>query len=65
MKLVYAFFGLLLIASCGSKTEKKMESTESGVGGLALYTVRDEMSKDPKGTLKAVADAGSACRASA
>jgi sugar phosphate isomerase/epimerase len=27
-------------------------------GGLALYTVRDAMSKDPKGTLKAVADAG-------
>lgn len=28
------------------------------VGGLALYTVRDDMGKDPKGTLKAVADAG-------
>lgn len=27
-------------------------------GGLALYTVRDAMAKDPKGTLKAVADAG-------
>ncbi len=27
-------------------------------GGLALYTVRDAMTKDPKGTLKAVADAG-------
>lgn len=27
-------------------------------GGLALYTVRDAMGKDPKGTLKAVADAG-------
>jgi len=58
MRLVYAFLGLLSLASCGSKTENKMESTESGVGGLALYTVRDEMSKDPVGTLKAVADAG-------
>ncbi len=27
-------------------------------GGLALYTVREEMSKDPSATLKAVADAG-------
>lgn len=27
-------------------------------GGLALYTVRDDMAKDPKATLKAVADAG-------
>jgi sugar phosphate isomerase/epimerase len=27
-------------------------------GGLALYTVRDEMAKDPAATLKAVADAG-------
>ncbi|SDB34530.1 Sugar phosphate isomerase/epimerase [Flavobacteriaceae bacterium MAR_2010_188] len=27
-------------------------------GGLALYTVRDDMSKDAKATLKAVADAG-------
>ncbi len=37
------------------------ESTEvktKNFGGLALYTVRDAMGKDPKGTLKAVADAG-------
>ena len=27
-------------------------------GGLALYTVREDMSKDPSATLKAVADAG-------
>ncbi len=27
-------------------------------GGLALYTVREDMAKDPSATLKAVADAG-------
>ena len=42
MRLVYAFLGLLSLASCGSKTENKMESTESGVGGLALYTARGD-----------------------
>lgn len=47
--------------ACNPKTE---ETTEVAVeapakfGGLALYTVRDAMGTDPKGTLKAVADAG-------
>jgi len=40
------------------KLKIKWKVQKVGVGGLALYTVRDEMSKDPKGTLKAVADAG-------
>ena len=31
---------------------------QDGFGGLALYTVRDDMSKNALETLKAVADAG-------
>ena len=33
-------------------------NAQERVGGLALYTVRAEMSKDPKGTLEKVAEAG-------
>lgn len=57
---------VFIVASC--KTDKdqkqaqeddKSELTESKqFGGLALYTVRDEMDEDPLATLKAVADAG-------
>ncbi len=32
--------------------------TQEKFGGLALYTVRDQMAKDPKGTLKQVAEIG-------
>lgn len=56
MKPIYLFLFALLLGSCGQKTSQTSET--SGVGGLALYTVREDMSKDPKGTLKAVADAG-------
>ncbi|WP_296701135.1 sugar phosphate isomerase/epimerase [Algoriphagus sp.] len=62
---------LLLVAaigftSCSSKTDSE-ESTDTmepvvaeptSFGGLALYTVRDSMSSNPKATLQAVADAG-------
>lgn len=47
--------------SCAPKTEEATEiavETPPKFGGLALYTVRDAMETDPKGTLKAVADAG-------
>ena len=47
--------------ACAPKTEETTEvvvETPAKFGGLALYTVRDAMGTDPKGTLKAVADAG-------
>jgi len=40
-----------------SKTEEVVVA-ENNFGGLALYTVRDDMSADAKTTLKAVVDAG-------
>tara|TARA_R110002050_G_scaffold59259_1_gene132551 strand:+ start:17535 stop:18404 length:870 start_codon:yes stop_codon:yes gene_type:complete len=47
----FIFITLFLIgALCGNAQDK--------LGGLALYTVRDNMSVDAKATLKAVADAG-------
>lgn len=56
-----------LVLSCKDKAEKPNEITEPAAtmapkdndfGGLALYTVRDDMGTDAKATLKAVADAG-------
>lgn len=50
--------------ACGNKPAETVEVVEevsvepSNFGGLALYTVRDSMASDPKGTLQAVADAG-------
>lgn len=50
--------------SCSPKSNESVETTETQVeapsqfGGLALYTVRDSMTSDPKATLQAVADAG-------
>lgn len=47
--------------ACAPKTEETAEvlvEAPAKFGGLALYTVRDAMGTDPKGTLKAVADAG-------
>ena len=49
LKLVVAFFAMATV--CTVTAQKKF-------GGLALYTVRDDMGKDAKATLKAVADAG-------
>lgn len=40
------------------KSTETTQAKPKKFGGLALYTVRDAMGKDPKGTLKAVADAG-------
>jgi len=59
-------FALLLalvfgFGACSPKTEETTEiavETPAKFGGLALYTVRDAMGTDPKGTLKAVAEAG-------
>ncbi|WP_373516620.1 sugar phosphate isomerase/epimerase family protein [Pricia sp.] len=58
---------LNLFISCKEAPSKAKEATETNqdvteevqnFGGLALYTVRDTMGTDPKGTLKAVAAAG-------
>lgn len=63
-KIIYSltlFLGLSLgIFSCGPTSETSTTDTEgpTNFGGLALYTVRDSMAVNPKGTLKAVADAG-------
>lgn len=60
------FIGAALF-SCKEQSKKTEESTTNETieevtkdqfGGLALYTVRNEMGKDAKATLKAVADAG-------
>ncbi|SFT37792.1 Sugar phosphate isomerase/epimerase [Algoriphagus locisalis] len=56
----------LSFAACSSKTgtEEVVETSEetkvesSSFGGLALYTLRDAMSNDPKSTLKTVAENG-------
>ena len=64
MKNVIVLALLILVASCGNKQNDKNENvnkednTENRLGGLALYTVRDDMNKDAKTTLKAVAEAG-------
>ncbi|MEZ2415028.1 sugar phosphate isomerase/epimerase family protein [Muriicola sp. E247] len=51
MKIKVLLIALLLTMSC--QTEEK-----DSFGGLALYTVREDMNVDAKETLKAVADAG-------
>jgi len=65
MKNIFVLTMLLLIASCGNKENenKANKDNEKGniqkrMGGLALYTVRDDMNKDPKATLREVAKAG-------
>ncbi|WP_281540645.1 sugar phosphate isomerase/epimerase family protein [Maribacter aestuarii] len=70
-KLVVTFLITLFIGALFACKETKKEEKEEVVdanaalpsevekyGGLALYTVRDDMSRDAKSTLKAVADAG-------
>ncbi|MFY0686233.1 MAG: sugar phosphate isomerase/epimerase [Cyclobacteriaceae bacterium] len=59
--LTILFSGLLIISCSTPKSEESKVSEpekENRMGGLALYTVRDDMGKDPLATLKAVADAG-------
>ena len=55
------------LVSCKEKADKLKEASEAkqpeevvveNFGGLALYTVRDAMGENAKGTLKAVAEAG-------
>jgi sugar phosphate isomerase/epimerase len=41
-----------------SNSEQEMEASSTQFGGLALYTLRDTMSKNPRDVLKAVADQG-------
>ncbi|MBM1105785.1 sugar phosphate isomerase/epimerase [Aurantibacter crassamenti] len=64
--LIIAFF-LVAFVSCKDKAKKEAvtedstavtEKATSNFGGLALYTVRDDMGTDAKTTLQAVADAG-------
>lgn len=57
LALIFAFSACSpkIISQDGAKTT---QDEGKQFGGLALYTVRDAMAKDPKGTLKAVADAG-------
>ncbi len=69
-KIIFNAFILVafgLVFSCKEKTEKTNEMADTpetpveevkDFGGLALYTVRDDMGTDAKSTLKAVADAG-------
>ncbi|MBN3518425.1 sugar phosphate isomerase/epimerase [Algoriphagus lutimaris] len=66
LTLSLVFLITIGFTSCSSKTNTE-ESTEtmeavvaesSSFGGLALYTVRDSMARNPKTTLQAVADAG-------
>lgn len=49
--LKFTFFSLFLTGTFNASAQDKF-------GGLALYTVRDDMGSDAKATLRAVADAG-------
>lgn len=66
-----SFLSTLLLAAvlalgftaCGPKTETEentevTETPEERIGGLALYTLRDSMTINPKATLQTVANAG-------
>ena len=63
---IYTVLVSLTVFFTSCKEEKKVETpestpevvAESNFGGLALYTVRDDMGVDVKATLKAVSDAG-------
>ncbi|MBA6313610.1 sugar phosphate isomerase/epimerase family protein [Cellulophaga baltica] len=63
---IYTVLVSLTVFFTSCKEEKKVETPESTLevviesnfGGLALYTVRDDMGVDAKATLKAVSDAG-------
>ncbi|UZD22778.1 sugar phosphate isomerase/epimerase [Algoriphagus halophytocola] len=45
-------------AEVSTETPEVVQAETQSFGGLALYTVRDSMSSNPKSTLQAVADAG-------
>lgn len=64
-KLIYVLAGgLILLTSCKKEVKEEQtpedmsEQSTSSFGGLALYTLRDSMATDPKGTLQKVADMG-------
>lgn len=56
--LAFSAFSLKSNLNEGTKATEPTTAKAKNFGGLALYTVRDAMAKDPKATLKAVADAG-------
>ncbi len=60
--LFLLLFAVLAFVACSpkstSETEETTVVTSDNFGGLALYTLRDSMAADPKGTLKSVADIG-------
>lgn len=65
--LFYTFLLILSLSACSSPTETNNTTTETSNTemeninanyGLALYTLRDAMAKDPKGVLKKVAEIG-------
>lgn len=63
MRYLSTLLLLLAIACTSTQPDSKeipQEETkmEESFGGLALYTLRDTMAKDPKGVLKTVADIG-------
>ena len=47
-----------LSCGTGSQTSTETENSSEKFGGLALYTLRDSMAKDPLATLKVVSEAG-------
>lgn len=56
--LVFAFSAFSPKSNQNEAAQTSHQKPTKKFGGLALYTVRDAMSKDPKATLQAVADAG-------
>lgn len=65
MKSILTLAILIVASSCGNEKKTSAETVkeettiqDTRLGGLALYTVRDDMAKDAKATLKAVAEAG-------
>ena len=60
--LIYLVVLLLLFGTiaCGTASNSSTETENSSekFGGLALYTVRDSMAKDPLATLKVVSESG-------
>ena len=67
VKYMLALFIGVSIISCKENAKKaeeqveaepEMEVSNEDYGGLALYTVREDMGKNAKSTLQSVADAG-------
>jgi sugar phosphate isomerase/epimerase len=58
LKPVLTFCAVLAVALVGFKPVEKAFNADKPFGGLALYTVRDAMTKDARATLQAVAQAG-------